>query len=271
MNAFQLEPSHEFEKESGPGRKQSNAIKQKSNRRIVSKVTKLTLKPKPKLITSKNPSKTSQITTKKYAGIKPVTIKSRSTLISHESTYCIKNIPRKTPTTKQRQNAENASHQQRNNSFAKHTSDQPTNSNPKPQNKVMKIDSIWNSPKQTQILQEITSAVVNQSSVSSVKDPIVPNRSDSVDESVLNGHRNSNENSTRCKLKETIASAKAKEEKGPVSREEIKRRLSVLRKNSLKIVENNVRKAKRCSSIVTTNKEQVIRKTAEPGKEINFG
>lgn len=269
MNKFQLEPSHEFEKESGPGQK-SNALKQKSNRRIVSKVTKLTLKPKPKIITTKNPSKTSQITTKKYAGIKPVTIKSRSTLISHESTYCIKNIPRKTPTKKQRQNAENASHQQSYNSFAKQSSDQPTKSNPKPQHREMKIDSIWNAPKQTQILQEITSAVVNQS-ISSVKDPTVQNRSNSVDASVLNGHRNSNENSTKCKLKETIASAKTKEEKGPVSREEIKRRLSDLRKNSLKIIENNVQKAKRCSSIVTTNKVQGIRKTAKPGKKINFG
>lgn len=263
MNKFQLEPSIGMEKE-------SNAVKQKSNRRIASKVTKLTLKPKPKLITMKNPTKTTQITAKKYAGNKPITIKSRSTLISHESTYSIKNIPRKTPTKTQRQNAENASQKPRNNSIPKQSVDESTKSNlKKQQHSEIKSDSdIWNTPMKTQILQEITSAIVNKS-MSSVKDPIAQNRSTLVDASISNGHRKSNENSTKCKLKETIALAKTKEVKGPVSREEIKRRLSALQKNSLKIVGNNVQKAKRCS-IVTTSKLEVIRKTAQPGKKNQF-
>lgn len=267
MNKFLLEPSIGMEKESGFVQK-SNPGKQKPNRRIVSKVTKLTLKPKSKLINTKNPSKTTQITTKKYACIKPVTIKSRSTLISHESTYCIKNIPRKTSTKNHRQNAENASQQQRSHSIVK----QSTKSNPKQQQQQphsdIKSDCIWNMPIKTQILQEITSAVVNQS-LTTVKDPIIQDMSDSADARVSNGHRNSKENSTKFKLKETIALPMAKGEKGPVSREEINRRLSALQKNSLKIVENNVQKAKRFC-IVTTSKMEVKPKTEKPGKECNF-
>lgn len=270
MNKIQLEPTIQMGKEFGLGQK-PNAVQQKSNRGVVSKVTKLTLKPKSKLIATKNPSKTTQITTKKCAVIKPVTINSMSTLVSHESTYCIRNIPRRTQTKNQRQNAENASQPHQNNFIAKQPSDQSTKSNSKQQQQHSKVKSnrIWNTPMNTQILQEITSAVVNQS-MSTVKDLIVQNSGDLVDASVSNGHPKSKESSTKCKIKETIAFPKTKSGKGPVSREEIKRRLSALQKNSLKIVENNVQKAKRCS-IVTTSKVEVKRKTEEPGKEMNFG
>lgn len=271
MNRIQLEPSIRMEKEFGLGQK-PNAVKQKSNRNIVSKVTKLTLKPKSKLITTKNPSKTPQITTKKYSGIKPVTINSKSTLLSHESTYCIRNIPRKTQTKNQRQNAENASQPHQNNSIAKQPLDQSTKSNAKQQQQQhsnVKSKRNWNVPMNTQILQEITSAVVNQS-MSTVKDLIEQNSGDLNDASVSNGHPKSKESLTKCKIIETIVFPKTKSGKGPVSREEIKRRLSALQENSLKIVGNNVQKAKRCS-IVTTSRVEVKRKTKEPGKEMNFG
>lgn len=217
---------------------------------IVSKVSKLTMKPKP---IAKSP----RVMTKKYSG-KPVAIKSRSTVISHESTFCIKNI-RKSP-IRNRQNAENASQTNLNGLQSDQFKQMPSK-----QSTAM----AWNTTTNSQILQEITSSVVNHSYT--MKDLVQQQNSCKGDiETAVSGQKTmkSNENSPKCKSKpnESPGGRQCKE-KAPVSREEIKRRLSALQRNSLKIVENNVQKARKCS-IVTTSKVEVIQKQFSSGKPI---
>lgn len=228
----------------------------KSDRRTVtvSKVGKLVIKPKP---ISKSPRKSSSLTTKKYGG-KPslssstVTIKSKSTTISHESTFHIRNIQKK---TKQNgQNVENAMEINQN------PDDEPN----------LHFDQ---RQKTNQILQEITSNIVNSSDM--MKDPFVKRNASEFDIDVTMDQtptkRKSIENLSKGKLKVTAngdGNERDLKEKMPVSKEEIKRRLSALQRNSLKILENNVQRARKCS-IVTTSKFDVIRKEID-SSELNF-
>lgn len=189
------------------------------------------MKPKPMTKTSNYPTR---LTTKKYNTGKPVTIKSRSTVISHESTFCIKNI-RKSP---KRQNVENASQS----------------------NHIQSTTNTWNGPQKNQILQEITSAVVNHS-YTSINNPLHKRNSCKfeIDAPVRKPIKLNGEHSPKCKANESPGRCKV-----PASKEEIKRRLSALQRNSLKILENNVQKARKCS-IVTTSKVEVIQKQVNSG------
>lgn len=251
----------------------TTAIKTKSTRTAtVSKITKLVLKPKPTISKS---SLAPKVTTKQYI-TKPVTIKSRSTMISHQSTYRVRNI-QKSP-LKNRQSQENAVISVKNEHIsrqfiinrsdidANQTYDKPFEMVHSEHSANITSLKVINSP----ILQEITSAVVNGSN-------LVKNSVNDIDAKISQNikENNTKKTETHCenvidckprsydpiKARQFIRMQKEKqkeidmnETKAPATKEEIKERLNALRKNTLKIVEKNVRKARNCNVKSTNSK-----------------
>lgn len=248
--------------------KSSSAIKTKSSTASVSKITKLVLKPR---AISKN-LLTTKMASKKYL-TKPVSIKSRSTVISHEATFRVENHQTngsKSPSNKRR-NAENALIEHKsvpNKKMLIADNDIHRNSKDNTDEMQQPLDMVQSSnitflnmtkTVENPILQEITSTVVNcTSEVSSIKIDcaskikISPGKTNKLDE-----------NSQKCKLKsydpikarQFIRSQREKRKETEkersnelTSKEEIKRRLSALQRNSLKIVGKNVQKARQSTS-----------------------
>lgn len=245
--------------------KSNSAIKTKSSTASVSKITKLVLKPR---AISKN-LLTTKMASKKYL-TKPVSIKSRSTVISHEATFRVENIS-KSPSNKRR-NAENALIEQKsvpNKKMLIADNDIHRNSKNNIDETQLPLDMVQSSnitflnmtkTVESPILQEITSTVVNctTSEVSSIKidcaskSKISPGKTIKIDE---NSQKFKLKSYDPIKARQFIRSQREKRKetekeksKAPSSKEEIKRRLSVLQKNSLKIVGKNVQKARQSTS-----------------------
>lgn len=273
-------------------------IKPKST--TTTKITKLVLKPK---TTPKNAPVT-KLTTKKYS-TKPVTIKSRSTLstmVSHESTFRVRNIKKSSANAKYGINesaisvkSEQISHQltmntnyfdtnqmiNTNNSFDIVHSEQNANIT------SLNITKNMSSP----ILQEITSAVVNGSNIvnkiandfdvgsfEKVKEP-----ENQPPKTIVHG-----ENDVNCqnkkydvnKARKLIQMQKEKwkeaerlenaKSKPPATKDEIKERLNALRKSTLNIVAKNVRKARNSSVQRTNSKDITPKKLNVPPKKPVF-
>lgn len=267
-----------------------NAIKAKakSTTATVSKITKLVLKPKP--IPPKS-SLASTVTTKKYI-TKPVTIKSRSTMISHESTFRIKSI-NKTPPNK-KQNEENALISVKNKQYSRQLIVNRCDSDSHQvagQNKSFEMEHSANITSLNvthivdgPILQEITSTVVNGTNC--VKNSV----NDFDKKSTKNAKENVNspkkygthcDNDIECKprsydpikakqlirmQKEKRKETEQKESKAPATKEEIKQRLNALRKNTLKIVEKNLQKARK-SNIKPASTKTFTSTTMKFGKK----
>ncbi|XP_031623928.1 centrosome-associated protein 350-like [Contarinia nasturtii] len=220
----------------------------KSTTATATKITKLVLKPKP---TAPKSSLTSKVTTKKYI-TKPVSIKSRSTMISHESTFRIQSIKKTLPSKKQSDQNElilmkneqisqqlivNANSSKINETLTLNKPYETVHCEQNSNEMSVNVTKIMDSP----ILQEITQAVVNGSNL--VKSP-----------------KKHCENNAKCKSKfydpikarqfiqmqkEQRKQADKEKSNAPASKEEIKQRLSALRKNTLEILEKNVQKAKK--------------------------
>lgn len=239
----------------------------------VSKMTKLILKPSP---LPKNPS-AGKVTIKKYI-TKPVTAnKSRSTLVSHQTTFRVQNIL-KTATNQQ------------------HTA-QASNVDAIDSDNVIQIESTENERQPSQqplavehnesgknllnsntfeipILQEITSTINNCLAVTNRSESDLGNS-----KSPRKSSKEPNENIQKCQLKsydpiearQFIRTQKEKRKEAaqdksnaPLSKEEIKRRLSALHKNTLQIVSKNVKRARenstdRGSTTKTAHVEKKIR------------
>lgn len=268
------------------------AIKAKSTTATVSKITKLVLKPR-----STTPK--SSLITKKYT-TKPVTIKSRSTMISHESTFRIRNIKKSPPnkrhatknTTEISVQSEQISRQlvvnaenfhvnqviEPNETFQMEKSEQNSN-----------ITSLnGTKPVHNSILQEITSAVINTSNV--VKSPLNDVQSKFVKKNVKENQKSPGKSETHCendidckrksydpiKARQFIQKQREKwkeaekmdkpNAKAPANKEEIKQRLSALRKSTLKIVEKNVQKARKSGVKSTNVKKFATKKSPETPK-----
>lgn len=248
-----------------------SAVKTKTA--TVSKITKLVLKPKP----STNASLTPKIKTKKYT-TKPVTITSRSTTISHESTFHIRSVqksPSKSQTVKnvnlntimstKRCTAlkENEPTIAKSEECAKSDSvadaQQPVqnleNGNIAPLHQLNMIDN--------PILQEITSNIINESNVRSLPEITLDSSNSgtifakdkqrftsiNVKENIAT-HKKTSADSIRARQFIRLQKEKRKEmekekEKMVPSKEEIKRRLTALQKNSLKIVGKNLQKIRK--------------------------
>lgn len=254
----------------------NTTIKTKSTKATVSKITKLVLKPKPLPPKSLLASK---VTTKKYIA-KPVTIKSRSTVISHESTFRIKTI-NKTPQNK-KQSQPLAVFSVKNEQFSRQlivNRNSPESNQTASLNKPFEMEHSANITSMNvtrivdgPILQEITSAVVNGSKL--VKNSVNEfdrKISDNVKENVANTNKIGThcENDIECKprsydpikarqlvrqQKEKRKEAEKKESKIPANKDEIKQRLNALRKNTLKIVEKNVQNARKSNIKPATTK-----------------
>lgn len=249
--------------------------KTKSTTATATKITRLILKPKPKPVTSKS-SLTSKVTSTKYI-TKPVTIKSRSTMISHASTFRIQNIKKTSPSERQHVKNEfngqisqqqlilNGNNSKLNQSFEMVHSERNTNIT------SLNVTQIVNSP----ILQEITSNIVNESNLlkSSVNE-LEPNVSENVKNSKkITKH---SENDTKIKpksydpikarqfirmQKEKRKEIEMEKSKIPATKEEIKQRLNALRTNTLKIVEKNVEKVRKNVKISSKNSKSFTSKT----------
>lgn len=267
-------------------------VRAKSTTATVSKITKLVLKPKP---TTPKKSLTSKITTKKYTTKPVTTIKSRSTVISHESTFRVRNIKKSPPNKRQitehaeiSVKSEQISHQisvntkgfnakkvvQSNKPLEMEHSEQSANLT------SFNVTKTVNSP----VLKEITSAVVNGSNVmKSATNNFNFNVSENVKENEKSPQKivKHSENDVKCKQKsydpikarqfirtqreKWKEAEKTEKTKSPATKEDIKQRLSALRKNSLKIVEKNVQKA-RTSIKPTSTKKFAPKKIETPRK-----
>lgn len=224
----------------------NSAIKTHSTTATATKITKLVLKPKP---TAPKSSLTSKVTTKKYT-TKPVTIKSRSTMISHESTFRIQSIKKTSPIKRQSDQNEvimvkNEQISQQlvvngNNSKINETLtlNQPFETVDSEKNITpVNANNITNNP----ILQEITQAVVNGTHL--VKSPKKHCKNDAECKSKFYDPIKARQFIN--KQKEQRKQAEKEKANAPVSKEEIKQRLSALRKNTLAIVGKNVQKARK--------------------------
>lgn len=262
------------------------AIKAKT----ATKITQLVLKPK---TTLKN-APVIKMTTKKYS-TKPVTFKSRSTLstmISHESTFHVRNIKKSTPNSKHdikesaisvkserisRQLTMNTNYFDTkqaldvNKSFDMEQNEQNTNITSSNRTKTI------NAP----ILQEITSTVVNGSNImNNITNDFVKHKEHDTDKA--NKHC---KNDMKCQ-KKTYDVTKARKfiqlqrekwnesnrldtikSRSVATKDEIKERLNALRKSTLNIVAKNVQKA-RTNSVQRSNfKNTALKKmNASPKK-----
>lgn len=270
--------------------KQKSTVKSviKAKPAIATKITKLVLKPKP----TPKIAPAAKMTTKKYS-TKPVTIKSRSTLstvISHESTFRVRNIKKSSTNTKFgikeseiSVKSEQISHQLTMNTniiganqtiATKRSFDMVHNE------RNANITSVnVNSP----ILQEITSSVVNGSNLmdkiandldadSFVK---VKEHENRPPKSILSGENDVNGEKKKIdvnKARKFIRTQKEKwksaenlekvKSKPPPTRNEIKERLNALRKSTLNIVAKNVQKA-RNNSLQHTPSKNITQKNSQ--------
>lgn len=229
------------------------------------------------------------MTTKKYS-TKPVTIKSRSTLatvISHESTFRVRNIKKSSANTKFgikeseiSVKSEQISHQLTlntniigtNQTIATKRSFDMVHSERNANITSVNVTKNMNNP----ILQEITSAVVNGSNLVNkiasdldadhfvkVKEhenqppkPISHSGNGVSDEKKKYDANNARKylQMQREKVKSTEKSSDEVKSKPPATRNEIKERLDALRKSTLNIVAKNVQKARNNSVHQTTPK-----------------
>lgn len=266
--------------------------KKKLAKATVTKITKLVLKPKPAAPKS---SLTSKVTTKKYT-VKPVTIESRSTKISHESTFRIQSI-QKTPPKQQRQSAENVlisiENKEISGTFIVNRTLSDVNSARAPNKTFEQIEAneqqtnitslnvtqIMDGP----ILKEITSAVDNSSNVmNNSENPFDRNALKNV-KGNLQSPKKHCENDTECKSKSydpikarqfiRMQKEKRKQDeeakaKLPVTKDEIKQRLSALRQNTMKIMEKNVQKARKTDIKSTKSRIFTPRTASETSKPV---
>lgn len=215
------------------------------------KITKLVLKPKP---TTRKSSLMSKVTKKNY-NIKPVTIKSRSTMISHESTFCIRNIKKPSNANDKRPNVEDAKILVKNEQYSRqlivngniatvnekfapnHTFEMVNNEHSSANLTSQNTINIVNSP----ILQEITHTVVNGMNVL-LKSP-KKNCENNVESSQKSYGPIKVRQFIRMQKKQRIENDTEKP-KPPATKEEIQQRLLALRENSLNILKKNVQKAR---------------------------
>ena len=252
-----------------PNKSTHATIKTKSTTATATKITKLVLKPK--AVASKS-SLTSKVTSQKYI-TKPVAIKSRSTIISHESTFRIRNIKKPaSPSERQKGQSEvillnNSKVSQQltvsgNNSRVNDTvvvNQQPfemVHSEHSANITSLNATKIVTSP----ILQEITSSVVNGLNLTKTSVHEFETNDSKIVKSPKKITANHCENDEKCKSKsydpikarqfirmqkEKRKEIEAEKAKTPATKEEIKKRLSALRSDTLKIVEKNVQKARK--------------------------
>lgn len=271
------------------------SARKKSTTATVTKITELVLKPKPAAPKS---SLTSKVTTKKYT-TKPVAIESRSTKISHESTFRIQSIQKTSPKLR-KQSVENISISVENEQITNRTSVNKTDCNVNSTRVLNKSFDIIDGERHAnitssnvtqvmegQILQEITSAIVNNTNVMNNSGNLCGKKSAELakeNKSIkLQSPKKHRENDIECKSKsydpikarqfiqkqknKRIEDEKAKA-KLPTSEEEIKQRLSALRKNTLKIVEKNVQKARKSDVKPTKSKTFTPRTSNVPVKKV---
>lgn len=253
------------------------AIKSKAT----TKITKLVLKPKPT-------PKTAPVTkmTTKYS-TKPVTIKSRSTvstMISHESTFRVQNIKKSSPNSKYGMKAsaisvksEQISHQLTMNTnyfdanptiAAKKSFDLAHN---EPTANITSFD-LTKTINETPILQEITSAVVNGSSiVGKFTDDFEKVQKHENRPPKTNDHCDNDLNCQKRKYDVTKArkfiqtqrekwkESEKMKPKPAATKDEIKERLNALRKSTISIVAKNIKKA-RTNSAERTNRTNITSK-----------
>lgn len=261
----------------------NDTIKTRSTTATATKITKLVLKPKP--VAAKS-SLTSKVTNKKYI-TKPVTIKSRSTMISHESTFRIRDIKKSAPSERANEkndmilvkNAAAQISQQfivNGNDMKKMDQSQPfemVHSEHSANITSLNVTKIVSNP----ILQEITSTVVNgstlmKSSVNEFDANISKNVKNSPKKVAKHSENDAGKNKSKSydpiKARQFIRMQKEKrreseieKSKTPATREEIKQRLSALRSNTLKIVEKNVQKARKNVDPNTKNSKSFTSKT----------
>lgn len=242
----------------------------------VSKMTKLILKPSPP---PKNPT-ASKVTIKKYI-TKPVTATtSRSSFVSRETTFRVRNIL-KTSTKQHTAQASNAIDaidsdtdnviQIKSTENERKQSQQPLVVEPNESGQKLFNSNTFEFP----ILQEITSTINNCSAVT--------NRGESdleKNKSPRKVSKEPNENIQKCqsksydpiKARQFIRTQKEKRKEAaqdksnaPIDKEEIKRRLSALHKNSLQIVGKNVKRVRENSADRgTTTKTTHIEKKIKP-------
>lgn len=265
------------------GGKNATTIKTKSTAATTTKITKLVLKPKS--VVSKS-SLTSKLTSKKYT-TKPVAIKSRSTMISHESTFRIQNIKKTLPSERKNEknelilvrNAKNSQHLILNGNNSKINQsvgmEQPFEMVHSEHNANITSLNVTKVLEKSPILQEITSTIVNgsnfiKSSVNEFKTNISKNEKNPLK---IEKHCENNTNIKArsydpIKARQLIRMQQDKRKKieiekskTPSTKEEIKQRLSTLRANTLKIVEKNVQKARKTSNINPRNSKSLTPKT----------
>lgn len=266
--------------------KNATTIKTKSTAAsaTATKITKLVLKPKS--VVSKSSLTSSKVTSKKYI-TKPVAIKSRSTMISHESTFRIQNIKKTLPS--ERQNEKNEVILMRNAKISQHFIVNGNNSKVKQSVDVNQPFEMVHSEQtanitslnvtkvleKSPILQEITSTIVNGSnfmktSVNEFETNISENGKNplKIEKHDENNAKTKPRSYDPIKARQLIRIQQEKrkkteieQSKTPSTKEEIKQRLSKLRANTLKMVEKNVQKARKNSNINPRNSKSFTPKT----------